>query len=113
MIILQTFDDKNYEITEEQVAKIHELSLAGKVNGIWIGTSYIAFPSIKDISEVSNKTNYPELPARGYTGVVKLADSLTKLERVVKELRPNWKHRGGQHRLLTSTSRMQEYPTQT
>lgn len=87
MIILETFDGKNYEITEEQVTKIHELSLAGKVNGIWITNEYIAFPSIKGITETQSKPNYPELPAVGYTGIVKLADSLTKLERFVKGLK--------------------------
>lgn len=86
MIILQTFDNKNFEVTEEQVEKIRELSTSGKVNGIWIGQDYIAFPSIKEIYEES-KPSYPQLPPVSYEKIIKGANKKSHLEALARGLK--------------------------
>lgn len=71
MKILQTFDNLDYELTEQQAENIMQASIEGKTSGIWIGKDYIAFASIKGITDLPEKVNnYPQLPAKGYMGII-------------------------------------------
>ncbi len=54
-----TYENKVYDITDEQVEKIMLASTEGKQNGIWLGSNYIAFPSIKEICEKSYDYHQP------------------------------------------------------
>lgn len=58
MKILETFSNKIYEITEEENSKIMEKSILGKTGGIWIGSDYISFGSIKGISEFQQNNSH-------------------------------------------------------
>lgn len=97
MKFITTFDNKLYEITDEQADIIHEQSLTGKSNGIWINQDYIAFASIKAISDLHDYhqpyTNVKELPDRkalpagkGFEGMIKNSPN-RGLERMAKGLK--------------------------
>lgn len=63
MKILQTFNDLDYEITDEQAEQIMHASTSAKSNGIWIDKDYIAFAAIKGITTLpEKKVEYPQLP---------------------------------------------------
>ena len=88
MKILETFDNKCYEIDEKIVDQIMNDSSEDKKNGIWIGSDYIAFASIKSISDLSEAKNfYPDLPAVGFTGVINKTNRLSALEAMARGLK--------------------------
>lgn len=63
MKILQTKDNKTYEITEEQAEKIADASLDNSLPGVWVGTDYINFYQITSITDKpSHREEYPALP---------------------------------------------------
>lgn len=62
MKILQTFDNKCYEITDEQNENLMAQSILGKTGGVWISSEYVSFSSIKSITELrSEQPVYPQL----------------------------------------------------
>lgn len=75
MKILQTFNDLDYEITDEQADQIMEASTSSKQNGIWIKGDYVAFAAIKNISSLPEKPIVQQaLPAgRGFKGIIEKA----------------------------------------
>ena len=77
MKILQTFNNLDYELTDEQAEAIMQASTEGKQNGIWVSRDYIAFSAIKGITSApERKPAGPALPPgmdRGYGGVINLA----------------------------------------
>jgi hypothetical protein len=51
MKILTTYDNKSYDLTEEQHQKIMDASASGDQKGIWLKGDYIGWGSIKAIAE--------------------------------------------------------------
>lgn len=82
MKILQTFDKLDYEVTEEQADSIQQASVSGKQNGIWIGKDYVAFASIKGITDLKAPGQaYPALPpAKDFRAIIQSAKKGTHLK---------------------------------
>lgn len=88
MKILQTFDNLDYEITEQQATQIMEQSTTGKAGGIWINGDYIHFSQIKGITKAT-EYEQPKIEAKGIglSGIISLAKRKSAIEALAKGLK--------------------------
>jgi hypothetical protein len=88
MKVLETYDNRSYDISDDQHQSIMRQSASGETKGIWIGGDYIAWGSIKAIHEKPHGYGQPytELPARGFAGMLDAPKTKNAREAMVRGL---------------------------